>query len=119
MIPANDETFVLVVYKRKENSSYEYEDTPYYTFKGRPANNFETKKYRIQKGVNGNTDSIFVFSSNLNIDNLNPGDRVNYFGKIWEVQSVGYYFESSYVVNGQLFSDEYIARHCPKGVNLQ
>lgn len=119
MIPANDETYVLEVYKRKENSPYEYENEPCYVFKGRPASTIERKKYRIQKGVNGNTDSVFVFSSNLNIDNLNSGDRIVYFGKIWEVQSVGYYFDSSYIVNGQLFSEEYISKLCPKGVNLQ
>ena len=119
MIVANDETYILEVYKRKQNSPYEYEDTPCLVFKGRPANNVERKKYRIQKGVNGNTDSVFIFSSNLNINDLNAGDRIVYLNKIWEVQSVGFYFDSSYIVNGAIFSDDYIASRCPKGVTLQ
>lgn len=119
MIPTNDETYILEVYKRKENTPYEYEDYPYLVFKGRPANNLERKKYRIQKGVNGNTDSVFIFSSNLNADIINAGDRVVYLGKVWEVQSVGYYLDSSYIINGQLFSNDYIASRSPKGVALQ
>lgn len=119
MIVANDETYVLEVFKRKENTPYEYEDYPYLVFKGRPANNFEKKKYRLQKGVNSNTDSVFIFSSNLNINDLNPGDRITYLGKVWEVQSVGFYFDSSYVVNGAIFDENYLASRCPKGVALQ
>ena len=118
MIPTNDETFVFEVYKRKENSPYEYEDFPAFTFKGRPASNIEKKKYRVQKGVNGNTDSTFIFSSNL-FEDIEPGDRVYYLGKIWEVQSTGYYYDSAYITNGQIMSDEYIMSRCPKGVNLQ
>ena len=118
MITTNNETYLLEVYKRKENSPYEYEDTPSFVFQGRPASNIERKKYIVQKGVNGNTDSVFVFSSNLD-RNLSVGDRVYYLGKIWEVQSIGYYFDSAYFVNGNLFSEEYIADRCPKGVNLQ
>ena len=118
MIVSNNETYLFEVYRRKENSPYEYETTVAFTFKGRPANNFEKKKYRIQKGVNGNTDSVFIFSSNLN-EELNVGDRIFYLGKIWEVQSTGYYFDSAFFVNGGIMSDEYIASRCPKGVNLQ
>ena len=118
MIPTNNETYLFQVYKRVENSPYVYEDYPSFQFKGRPASNIEKKKYRVQKGVNGNTDSIYILSSNL-FEELNPGDRVLGFGKIWEVQSTGYYFDSSYILNGQIMSEEYIASRCPKGVNLQ
>lgn len=118
MITSNDETYLYQVYKRVKNSPYQYEDTVSFVFKGRPASNIERKKYRVQKGVNGNTDSVFIFSSNLNGE-LDVGDRVYYLGKIWEVQSTGYYLDSAYLVNGNLFNEEYIASRCPKGVNLQ
>ena len=65
MIPTNDEKYELELYKRLKNSDYEWEKAPLLTFKGRPASQVEVKKYRVQKGVNGNTDSVFVKATNL------------------------------------------------------
>lgn len=118
MITVGNERFVYKVIKRVPNSSYEYEKEVSTIFKGRPANQYEIKQYRIQQGVNGNTDSIFVISSNLPAE-IKPNDRIIFLGKIWTVMSTGYYFDNSRFVNPSIFSDEYIAARCPKGINLQ
>ena len=117
MIVARGETYQFQRIKRKEDSPYEYEDYPDLTFYGRPASQAEKKTYRIQQGVNGNNDSVFVLSSNL--PELNIGDKIIFLGKIWSVMSIGYYFTENLVLNGKLFSPEYISNRCPKGVNLQ
>lgn len=118
MIPARGENYKCEVYKRKENSAYEWEDAPSIVFYGRPASKIEKRKYRIQKGVNGNSDSTMIYCSNLPF-NLNPGDRVDFLGKQWKVESTGYYFDENLVVNPRILSDEYIQNRCPKGVSLQ
>ena len=118
MITVGNERFTFKVIKRVPNSSYEYEKKVSIVFRGTPANQIEVKLYRIQQGVNGNTDSIFVVSSNLP-DTLKPQDKVEFMGKIWTVMSTGYYFDNSRFVNPGSFSDEYIAARCPKGINLQ
>ena len=105
-------------YKRIKNSPYQYEDAPSFTFYGRPANTLETKNYRVQKGVNGNTDSQFVVSSNLP-EIVDIGDRIKFLGKIWTVQSIGYYFDASRIANYKAFSEEQIIAKCPRGLNLQ
>ena len=48
MIPTNDEKYELKLFKRKENTPYEWEETPRIIFNGRPANQLEKKNYRIQ-----------------------------------------------------------------------
>jgi len=118
MIPTNNENFELKLYRRKDNSPYEYEDTHYCTFKGRPASQIEKKQYRIQKGVNGSTDSVFVVVSNLPTD-VKDGDHVTFIGKVWTVQSVGYYFDQSRIINASCLSENQIIDRCPKGLNLQ
>lgn len=118
MIPVNDEKYELKLYKRKENSSYEWEENPCATFKGRPANQIEVKKYRIQKGVNGNTDSVFVKATNLP-QSVTVGDKISFIGKIWSVQSIGYYFDEARFINPSLLSEEQLIERCPKGLNLQ
>lgn len=118
MLVTRGETYKLELIKRKENSAYEWDDAPTITFKGRPANQFEKKKYRIQKGVNGNTDSIFIYASNLPKD-VQPFDKVNFLGKTWTVESVGYYFDASLIVNADIMTDDQIIERCPKGIALQ
>ena len=117
-IPTNDEKYELELYKRQENSKYEYEDNPSCIFRGRPANTLEKKLYRIQKGVNGSSDSIFVYCSNLPQD-LKIEDQVKYMGKFYTVQSIGYYFDAARFVNPRCLSEEQIIARCPKGLNLQ
>lgn len=119
MIPSNAETYVFKVYKRKPNSPYEYEDSPKITFRGRPATNIEQKEYRIQKGVNGSTDSVFVFATNLPTDEITDGDRIEYLGKIWTITSVGYYIVDTRYVNAGIMNPKKIIERCPKGVTLQ
>lgn len=118
MIPVNNERYEFKCYKRQKNSKYEYEPQPSFIFKGRPANTLERKNYRIQKGVNGGSDSQFVYSTNLP-DNVDIGDRIEYLGKVWTVQSVGYYFDASRIANPMAFSEKQIINRCPKGINIQ
>jgi len=118
MITVGNEKYKFKLYKRVENSPYEWESTPSVYFKGRPANRMEQKVYRIMQGVNGNTDSIFVICSNLP-KQVKPKDKVSFLGKEWSVASTGYYFDEARFVNVGIFSDEYIAKRCPKGIVLE
>ena len=118
MITVGNERFTLKVYKLLPNSPYVWEDNPSIVFKGRPANNMEKKTYRIQAGVNGSSDSVFVICSNLPKD-VKPKDKIYYLGREWTVQSIGYYYDASRLVNPGVFSDDYIIARCPKGLNLQ
>lgn len=118
MITTNNETFDFVLYKRVKNSPYEYEPNPTATFKGRPANTLEKKNYRIQKGINGNTDSHFILSSNLP-SIVDIGDQVAYLGKIWTIMSIGYYFDNSRILNNGIFNPTQVMDRCPKGINIQ
>lgn len=118
MIPTNNEKYVFELYSRIPNSPYEYESKPSVIFKGRPASQVEIKTYRVQKGVNGNTDSTFVVATNLPKE-IKPKDKVKFLGKIWTVNSCGYYFDQANFVNAGLMSEEQIIHRCPKGLNLQ
>lgn len=118
MIPVNNEKYVLELYKRKPNSPYEYEDKPSITFKGRPASQVEIKVYRIQKGVNGNTDSTYIYATNLPAE-IKPKDKIKFMGKMWTVNSTGYYFNEANIMNAGIMSEEQIIHRCPKGLNLQ
>ena len=118
MIVVNGENYRFKVFKRKPNSPYEWEKESTITFKGRPASQFEKKQYRIQQGVNGGSDSVFVISSNLPKE-LGVKDKVLFQGKEWTIASIGYYYDQAKFINASLFSDEYIESRCPKGINLQ
>lgn len=118
MIPTNNEHYELELTKRKLNSAYEWEDAPSCIFKGRPANQIEKKNYRVQKGVNGNTDSTYIYATNLPSE-VNPGDQIKFMGKVWTVQSVGYYFDAARFVNPSILSEEQIVEQSPKGINIQ
>lgn len=118
MITTSNERLPFEVYKRVKNSAYEYEDHPSIMFKGRVASQIERKHYRIETGVNGNSDSIFVLSSNLPKD-VEINDQVLFMGKKWTVMSVGYYFDEARFVNPGIMNNTYIASRCPKGLNLQ
>ena len=118
MIPARGENYELKLWKRKENSAYEWEEAPALIFYGRPASKIERKKYRIQKGVLGATDSTYVVCTNLP-ETIKEGDRIDFLGKEWKVESVGYFFDENLIVNPRIMSDEYIAKRCPKGMTLQ
>ena len=113
----NNETYDFLVIPVKKNSAYESEKDETFTFKGRPANTQEKKKYRLQKGVNASDDSVYIFATNLP-DKIKPGDRVRYLGQTQVVESVGYYYDLNFIVNASLFSDEYIIANSPKGITL-
>ena len=112
-----NEKYKFKLYKRVENSPYEWNVNPIRLFKGRPASNMERKQYRIQKGVDGGTDSIFIICSNLPKE-VAIGDRIVFLGKEWMVNSIGYYFDEAKFVNPGLMNDNYVANKCPKGMNI-
>lgn len=117
LVIVSNEKYKFELVKRVKNSPYEWNDQPSLMFKGRPANNVERKQYRLQKGVNGNTDSVFVICSNLPKE-VDVGDKIIFLGKEWMVNSIGYYFDEAKFVNPGLMKDEYIAKKCPKGINI-
>lgn len=118
MIVARGETYELARFPRVENSPYEYEDAPDIVFFGRPANTLEKKVYRIQQGVNGNSDSIMVYATNLPAE-IKPNDKIRFMGKEWSVASIGYYFDSNRIVTARIFDDDYLFKRSPKGLVLQ
>ena len=118
MIVTNDERYDFEKVSRIPNSAYEYETTVDITFKGRPANQVEKKNYRIQAGAHSSTDSTYIFSSNLPSE-IKIGDKIRYLGKIWVVESVGYYLEQAIIINPSIFNEKYIADRCPKGITLR
>lgn len=118
-IAQKDETLNIQVFKRVANSAYEYEQVPSLTFKGKIANNIERKQYHIQRGVNGNTDSLFIFSSNMPFKDLKVGDLIVVLGEKHYIQSIGYYINENKIVNMGLFNEDYIIEKSPKGINIQ
>lgn len=117
MIPTNNEKYILEVTSREKDSAYKYDDAPSITFYGRPANNAEEKSYRILKGVHGQQRSLYIYATNLP-EELKPGDMVKFQGTERMVETIGYYYSNSLVVNPSLMSDEYIIERCPKGITL-
>ena len=117
MIVSRGETYQIKIFPRKEDTPYLYESVPY-TFYGRPASQMEKKNYRIQQGVQGNSDGVFIYASNMP-SSVKIGDKVEFMGKHWTVQSIGFYFDSSLIVNAGIMSDNYIEERSPKGVSLQ
>ena len=118
MFIVTNERYTFKLIKRVENSPYVWGETVDLEFKGRSASQFEKRQYRIQKGVNGGTDSVFVISSNLP-EEVKVGDKIIFLGKEWMVKSTGYYFDETRLVNPSLMNDEYIENKCPKGINIE
>lgn len=113
----NKDTFVVKFFKRIKNSAYEYEQKESGTFKCRIAENQETRSYRLLAGVNANQESIYIVCSNLPID-LKPQDKVMFMGQIKTIESIGYYYNDSNIVNACLFNDDYIIARSPKGITI-
>lgn len=118
MIPTAGESFMLKRYPRKPNSSYEWSNMPDVEFFGRPATPNEVKTYRIQQGVIGANESVYIYASNLPKE-IAVGDKLTFRGDEWTVESVGYYFEASRIVNNGIMSNDYIIERCPKGITLR
>lgn len=118
MIVARGESYKLERFPRVENSPYEYESAPDVVFFGRPANTMEKKTYRIQQGVNGNSDSIMVYATNLPAE-IKPKDKIRFMGKEWSVSSIGYYFDSNKLFNAKIFDEDYLFKRSPKGLVLE
>lgn len=118
MLVTYGESYTLELFRRKENSAYEYEEEPYITFKCRPAGSKEKKEYRLQKGVIANNDSIYLIATNMPTE-IKPNDRVRFLGEEKTVSSIGYYFDSSRIVNASILSEEAIMNRCPKGLTIQ
>lgn len=117
MITVRGETYTFERIARKENSPYEWEEIVDVVFRGRPANTMEINNYRIQSGLEGNNETIYIISSNLP-ESIKIGDKINFMGKVWTVRSVGYYFDSNRLINAKIMSDKYIQDHSPKGISL-
>ena len=115
MIVARGENYKIEIYHLKENSPYEWEDTPFVVCYGRPANKIEKRSYRLQKGVNTSTDSTYILCSNLP-DAVKDGDKIVFMGKHWTIESVGFFFDDARFVNARVFDEEYLAKKCPKGM---
>lgn len=113
-----NERYTFELKKRAENSPYIWENTVNLRFKGRPAGQYEKRQYRIQEGVNGGTDSVFIICSNLPQE-VKVGDKIVFLGKEWMIKSTGYYFDESRFVNPSIMTDEYIEKKCPKGINIE
>lgn len=113
----NNETYEFVVIPRKKNSPYEYEKDKTFSFMGRPANTHEKKNYRIQTGVNGNADTVYIYATNLP-EEVKIGDKVKFLGQTQTVESTGYYYDVNGIVNVGRFSEEHIIAKSPKGIAL-
>lgn len=119
MIVSRGETYRLELYSRLEDSPYEVSSSPDPTcFYGRPASQREVKNYRVQQGVGGNYEGVFVVCSNLP-NSIKPNDKVKFMGKMYICMSIGYYYEESRIVNAKVLSDEYLIERCPKGLRLE
>ena len=108
------ETYVLKLYKRIKNSSYEYEDVPSATFHGRPAKPL-VSYVRVLALRQLRTS---VLSSNMPED-ISDGDRIEFLGKLWSVTSVGVYFEQGRFVNAGIMDSDKLMAKCPKGITLK
>ena len=118
MIATNNETEEFTLYKRVNNSDYEWEKTPTLSFLGRTASQYEKNNYRLMAGVNTNTDSVYIFASNLP-DDVKPFDKVKFGGKVWTVESIGYYLDNNRIINRRIMNPEFIAKKSPKGLTLK
>ena len=111
----NNETLEFVVIPRKEDDKYVYDKDNSFTFRGKIANTREKKLYRLQQGVNGNQDTVYIYATNLPKE-VKVGDQIRFLGQTQTIKSVGYYYDVNGIVNASLFSDEYIQAQCPKGL---
>jgi len=116
-LTATGEVYEFSVYRRLENSDYEWESTPSITFYGKPANSVEKRNYRLMQGVNTSNDSVFIMATNLPTT-LQIRDKVQFLGKTWTIESIGYYFDANRLVNARIMSNEYIMARSPKGITL-
>lgn len=118
MLPTNNETDTLKLIKREKNSAYETEEAGVIYFKGRPANNAEKRNFRLLKGVHGNEESIYIYCSNLPND-VKVGDTIEFRGSLKFVESIGYYYNESRVLNASIMNDDYLIARSPKGISLK
>jgi len=117
MLVAIGENYTLEKYDLQPNSKYEYNTFPSLSFKGKPVGKKDIKRYRIQQGVEGSTDSVYVQATNLP-DEVKSGDRIKFMGKYWTVESIGVFIDTSLIINASLFNDDYIIKRSPKGLAL-
>ena len=117
MITTNNESEEFVLYKRVENSKMDVENVPTLTFYGRTASTYEKNHYRISQGVVGNSDGLQIFASNLP-EEVKPFDKLLFRGKMWTIQSIGYYYDSNRIINRKIMSDEYMMKRSPKGLSI-
>lgn len=117
MIPAIDENYTIKLKPTIPNSEFLSSDEEIIV-KCRPASNLEKKEYRIQQGVVGSEESVYIYCSNLTAP-IKVGDRLEFLGQRKVVTSVGYYYDKNLFINPSAFDPEYIISKCPKGITLQ
>lgn len=111
----NNET-QTAVWCKVESNSWNFDENGV-DFKCRQAGSLEKKSYNIQKGVKNNNSSIYIFATNMPED-IKPDDKVLYLGKVWSVETCGYYLDQSKIVDFGIFDPEYIKAQSPKGITL-
>lgn len=114
----NGETSLCKITRRKANSPYDKEEANIGVFFCREANTMERKSYRVQQGVNATSKSTFLISSNMPTD-IKDGDYVDYLGKQWIVESVGYYINDTNIMNRGIMDNDYLINISPKGITLK
>ena len=73
----------------------------------------ETERIHI-----GGTGFYFDKAPNLP-DEIEPNDQIKYLGKIWLVESVGYYLDKATFIDASIFDDEFIKAKSAKGITLR
>ena len=52
-------------------------------------------------------------------EDIKPNDKIMYLGKIWTVETTGYYLDQSRIIDFSVFDPEYIKAVSPKGMTLK
>lgn len=114
--PTNNERHEFVLFHIEKNS-WDYNKSEI-VFYGRPATSVEKKLYTVQKGVVNHNEGTYIYASNLP-DEIEPNDQIKYLGKIWLVESVGYYLDKATFIDASIFDDEFIKAKSAKGITLR
>ena len=114
---AKDEIYAAEVHKHIDNSPFQYEQQPAFTFRCKVASSAESKRYVVTKGLEAKKEGIMLYATNLE-GSIEPSDHIIFRGKTWLVESVGYYDDDSRFVNGSIMSVGKLISKLPKGVVL-
>lgn len=116
MMPSFGETFNALLYKRKENSN-DYEATPRLTFKCKPMKENEKQSFVLTEGLLTQTRGIYVLATRLPSE-VTIDDKIEFLGKRWLVEAVGYFVQNSRTLASSDLSEEEMVKRYPKGIKL-